>query len=417
MPVDAVTIQQVRADADGTAGIRPRSLGPPGSLTIEPITIVGSHDLSPNYNRPTSNRYITEIDDGLVWGRTMAPLRRRDEETGLYLMQDRDLDLATGEDFAHDFAPRPGGFHLRANPGLKPDRVLRAGVLAATRHGSNYFHWLVAECLPRLLLADAAGHPHLPVIVGSMPPQHGELLDLLWPGRAIAAIDASELVQFRRLVVPKTSTYNPDTEDARNAAIDSDMARQIRQRLVPICRSHWRSRERPVLYASRSRLPGVPCTASNRRPVNELAVERALAETFGARIIHPEEMSVSEQIEAFAQASLVISPAGSTLANLIFCRAGTPTIVLGQNRFVFPEYFGMLADVVQVPLSYVACPIMEGGFAPFHHAYEVPIDVLLGHAAVLLTTLRHPVRRPLSRRLVDAGRRFGAQFRPTTGRT
>lgn len=67
MRLAELTIEQVRTDADGISSIRSSAIAPPNRLTIRPLTLLGSHHLTPHYSRPTSERYIAEVDDGLIW--------------------------------------------------------------------------------------------------------------------------------------------------------------------------------------------------------------------------------------------------------------------------------------------------------------------------------------------------------------
>tara|TARA_Y100000590_G_C15707789_1_gene1009263 strand:+ start:617 stop:1651 length:1035 start_codon:yes stop_codon:yes gene_type:complete len=60
----------------------------------------------------------------------------------------------------------------------------------------------------------------------------------------------------------------------------------------------------------------------------------------GFRIIDPNRYEIVEQIELFSSAELIISPTGSGLANIIFCKPGTKIIEIRPNySFEYEKYF------------------------------------------------------------------------------
>lgn len=81
------------------------------------------------------------------------------------------------------------------------------------------------------------------------------------------------------------------------------------------------------IYVSRLRLD-----EDKRQMVNEIELEWALA-LEGYDVIHPQEMSVQEQAEAFSGAKVVISSAGAQLANVIFMDRGTSVFEICPSNY------------------------------------------------------------------------------------
>jgi capsular polysaccharide biosynthesis protein len=72
---------------------------------------------------------------------------------------------------------------------------------------------------------------------------------------------------------------------------------------------------------------------SSRTISNENELLGAL-DSLGFHVIEPGRMSLREQVSAFHQADVVVSPHGSSLANLIFCRPGTKVLDLMPDGWV-----------------------------------------------------------------------------------
>jgi len=77
-----------------------------------------------------------------------------------------------------------------------------------------------------------------------------------------------------------------------------------------------------------------------RQVLNEAEV-REVVSSHGLEIIESIPTSVPEQIRLFSSASLLLSPHGSALANLVWCSPGTRVIELFSRSFVSDVYASM----------------------------------------------------------------------------
>lgn len=75
-----------------------------------------------------------------------------------------------------------------------------------------------------------------------------------------------------------------------------------------------------------------------RTLVNESDLEKEL-EANGVDIIHAEELSIQEQIEAFSSASTVIGPHGAGFTNILFCKPEFKFIELFSDKYVVPDFY------------------------------------------------------------------------------
>ena len=78
--------------------------------------------------------------------------------------------------------------------------------------------------------------------------------------------------------------------------------------------------------------------ALGRRVINEEEVTELLSK-YGFECVLPESMSVKEQASLLSQAKVVITPHGSGLTNIVFCKPGTKIIELFSPDYINPCYW------------------------------------------------------------------------------
>jgi capsular polysaccharide biosynthesis protein len=112
--------------------------------------------------------------------------------------------------------------------------------------------------------------------------------------------------------------------------------RRVSERLTSVRRNDGR----PV-YLSRSK---VPDRADRRDAVNETELEARLASS-SVLVVHPQELTLVEQVEMINTHSVFIGPCGSALHSILFCLPdhAITTFVLTES-FVPAEY--LLVDAI-----------------------------------------------------------------------
>ena len=85
-----------------------------------------------------------------------------------------------------------------------------------------------------------------------------------------------------------------------------------------------------------------------RKIINEGDVVTLLREK-GYKVINPQLYEIDEQIEIFANAEKIISPHGSNLANIIFCKPGTEIVEIApffrENEKIFDNKYANLCHI------------------------------------------------------------------------
>lgn len=217
----------------------------------------------------------------------------------------------------------------------------------------HYYHDTV-EYFSALAVADAAGvGMDLPIVVNDdLAPHQVELLELLgYSSDRLIRLRSDQAVAFKHLVVPTRLAFG-------GRWIDPLLPRWYRQRLTP-AGSTTASRK---LYLSRS-------AAVRRRVDNEDELAAMLAAK-GYEVIHPERLSVRQQIDLFATASHIVAPTGAALTNMIYAPPGAAITVL-YNRLLIRSggdlYYDALAEACGHRVAIVECK-------PVSRLAQRPID-------------------------------------------
>jgi len=110
-----------------------------------------------------------------------------------------------------------------------------------------------------------------------------------------------------------------------------------------------------------------------RRSVNEQAVVELL-EQHGFETLVPETLSFRQQVEAFAEASIVVSTHGAALANILFAPPGLVVVEMIPPRMMRRAHFyWAMAESLRHTYWYF---VAEDGHDGRHPADYVPIEKL-----------------------------------------
>ena len=255
---------------------------------------------------------------------------------------------------------------------VKMTRAIRGRAAMITGPGHTvYGHWL-SDFLPKLYLLKAAGHDirTLRFLLPSDTPGFGPAwLGLLGiPAENIIFFDpARETLMVEELLVP-TILHN----GTRTSVLMRDAAETL---LSMVGEIPGPAETRRRLFVSRSR-------ASQSRPLlNRERIEQ-IAAGFGLEIVHPESMSLTEQIRLFADASLLVGEYGSALHGSLFSRPGT-TVCNLRGSLIHPGFIQSgLGHALGQPTGYVfgetdaASP--DGRFTIAERDFEDCLSTLLG---------------------------------------
>jgi capsular polysaccharide biosynthesis protein len=93
---------------------------------------------------------------------------------------------------------------------------------------------------------------------------------------------------------------------------------------------------------------------ATRQVANEEAV-MALLKPHGFAAIRSEQLSLSEQIALFREATHIVAPHGASLTNLLHMRQGSVLELFQEGHGVRPDFF-QLAMINQLDYHHALCP-------------------------------------------------------------
>jgi Glycosyltransferase 61 len=195
-----------------------------------------------------------------------------------------------------------------------------AGILLGGWLACNYFHWM-CQALPTLEYIKRTAHPECRIVIGRPSSWTLQSLEMAGFGpERIDIIDDDVVRTYENLYFPFSDIghyhwLRPGLESFYGAMRPSDPHPD----------------EMECVYVSRR--------GALRRPMrNEDALEGELAAR-GFSIVRLEDLRLSQQIDWFRRAKLVVAPHGAGLTNLIFCKKGTPVYELVPQHNVRSTFF------------------------------------------------------------------------------
>jgi capsular polysaccharide biosynthesis protein len=247
--------------------------------------------------------------------------------------------------------------HVTANP-LVGERLRLSWPagrrrLLLTQWDSNHFHWMF-DSLPRLaLLPDNRGAPLL------VPAELGEaqLTSLRLTG-----VPDDELDPFHGYPVRVRELEFPSLV-GRTGHPPRWVLDWLRERLVPATARRGRR-----LFVSRR-------DTTSRRLANEDEVFAAL-ELLGFELILPGQLPLTEQLRAFAEASMVVGPHGAGLVSL-FAATDAIVIELFDPRYVNGCYYAV-AEALKCPYWFVTGDPAGDDFTVEPRAVRATVEAAAG---------------------------------------
>jgi hypothetical protein len=227
-------------------------------------------------------------------------------------------------------------------------------VVLGAQTNLNFSHWLV-ESVVRALLFKPFDDGSIMYLCPRLEPWQHEALALAGvPKERILTVRRRRLARFPEVfAVSRGMSRMPALIPGALSALAA-LATPARDEQAPAEPTTEPTTGRRRLFVSRAQV-------KNRHISNEPQLVEVLG-AHGFQTVHPEQLSVVQQIELFAGAEAVIGSWGSGLTNLVFSPPGTLVIEMqpeevdfGGNAFVWN-----LASIREQPYAQVVCPVTDG---------------------------------------------------------
>ena len=275
-------------------------------------------------------------------------------------------------ELSREWRTTPDGHAKLQKPALFPKihRVQRIASIAI-EHNSNYCHFFY-DCLPRIPILRECGFGDLPLYAPLSQPFQRQILDLMGYGsdRLVASVD-HPVLQADELYVPGY--------DGNQGEFPAHVRKFIREELLTAARKRKPDQRFPrLLYISRN-------DSDSRRIVNEDALYTQL-KPLGFEFLVMADMTMVEQILAFADASCIVTPHGASLTNLVFCRPECSLLEIFPPRLEAPCYQDLSRLMGMKAFEYRAQGIQlgNGDLAQDIHVSTELIQTVLNQVRALL---------------------------------
>ncbi len=224
---------------------------------------------------------------------------------------------------------------------------------------TNYYHWMT-ECIPRLCILDAC-----------FPEARRRAGAVITPPLSPFIVESLQCCGFwREKLMPADRTTHIEAETLYVPSLPGGVGNP----------PPWAIRFlRETFMGLRQKLGGQPTKlyvgrrgSTWRSVLNEDLLAAELARC-GFTELRTGEMSIAEQVTAFANAQVIVAPHGAALTNLLWCSPGTLVVELFPASYVNMTNFSV-AEAVGAEYRYIIC---ENGdkSAGDGYPHDMSIDV------------------------------------------
>jgi Capsular polysaccharide biosynthesis protein len=271
----------------------------------------------------TRNAFVVKLDNGRVWG---------DAATSAIMTAQNELltDISTG----------CAELVLSSNKLPPVHKIDGTVAFLSVRWGASYFHWMY-DVLPRIHLIQKSGMDldNIDYFIFenyqySYQKQTLEILGI--PEHKIIQSRDKPHIQAKKVIIPSPNS-SPNYTATSEWICDF-----LKQKFLPERFKNVTANRR--IYMSREK-------AASRSVINQDELMKRL-ELLNFESVILESLTISEQAELMASASVVLAPHGAGLSNIVFCQPGTKVIELFTPTYVQPGYW-ILSNVCKLEHYYL----------------------------------------------------------------
>ena len=215
---------------------------------------------------------------------------------------------------------------IKIKVGVRPAMWIDTAINLMHEYENNYFHF-IAEVIPKIILCqEATLDPIIPyAITNDLHPNLELLFSALTKGeRSVIRLERGTLYNVAKIYCPSDCSVVVDAyeggEFSRMSAID---VKRISKAVKIIKAVSSKSLAPQRIFACRH--------GRTRALINQSAVYNHL-KRFGFVEVDTNQMSLSQQIEIFSSAEIVVGPTGAQLSNLVWCDSSAKALVLASDH-------------------------------------------------------------------------------------
>ena len=308
---------------------------------------------SEGFNYDLANAFVVTISGGRVWGINGSVITHNDK-----LLDDCSPEFDS-------ILSNHSIFNQWRLPSIQYKNEIVA-VLAAPG-GEGYFHWMF-DVLPRLGILDQAGFDNKNsidkfVVNPLLSKFHQETLDYLGitQDKLIVTNDHFHL-KANQLVVPSLA--------GKSGHFPKFSCEFLRNSFLSVATATNNKKSSKRIYVARGNV-------NKRKVINESELIDFLTKE-GFEVVAMDKLSLREQISLFNSATIIVSPHGAALTNLVFCQPSTKVIELYNPNYMNGCYWH-LSSQVGLSYHYLAGEgeWMKSHFNPSANSHDIIVNIEL----------------------------------------
>lgn len=229
-------------------------------------------------------------------------------------------------------------------------RFISGNCISLLHHGSeNWMHW-ISEILPKLFLDSSIINKNITLLIDDdMPLNMMRSLKFIARENKIIKVKRFECVRPEVLFLPRRSGYclmwYRNYYEKGVWGFDSKSILKLRSFL---------KRFRVLINDKNKKLYSIR-DSNFREIINKKDLMAALKD-LNFKIQNPAKLNFFEKIKAYRYTDILVTQAGSNLANLIFMPKGSLVIALAaKSKWVHYKYFEDYASILGIKLIYFLC--------------------------------------------------------------
>lgn len=238
----------------------------------------------------------------------------------------------------------------------------------------NYAHWLT-EVLPRIaLFCDEERHKDIPIVINSGLNENilNSLFEVIGSKRKVIALPIGRAIIVNKLFITSVAGYVPFERRTNKASGHSHG--KFSPYAFNVLTSHLSNFVGRTDNKSWPEKIFIRRNSGTRKVVNASEIENLLV-TKGYKIVEPEKLTFSQQVQLFSHAKTVVGSSGAALANMLFLPRGAQIFILiGKYSGTSYWYWQNMACSSGKILQYCLGTLENELTGGIHEDFHIPLS-------------------------------------------
>jgi len=247
-----------------------------------------------------------------------------------------------------------------------------SGIYIGGAYSPNFYHWMIEHLSLFWTIEQFEQYRNLPIIVDEKSIEHPNMRAALDKvntfNREIVSVSVGSGYRFDKLIVPSRLVYiSPSVRDHLRAT-DFIVHREAVEFLRKIFFIPSKQLPNRLLFLGRK--TNVATRISNQEEIQNIFQQ------CGFEIVYPEELSLSQNMELFAQAKVIAGATGAAMTNIIFAPKNAKIICMLMEEAASNTIFSNISGIIGQQMIYILGKSNKDSSLSYHSSFTInPSDV------------------------------------------